>query len=77
MSFKPGTTLVGMILAAAVLVWLAAPVTAEEKPWWPFKVVDSGSGQAKVVDYVPPPGEGLPEMEHRLPVSPPERHLLA
>ena len=38
-----------VILAA---MW-ATRVAAEEKPWWPFPVVEFSSGEAKVVDYVP------------------------
>ena len=44
----------GCLIASIVLaIGLVTQVYAEEKPWWPFPVVELSSGEAKVVDYVP------------------------
>lgn len=56
MSGKRQKMLVVLAMAALVLVWSVGPAAAE-KPWWPFKVVESSTGKAKVVDYVPLQGK--------------------
>ncbi|MEW5721458.1 MAG: TMAO reductase system periplasmic protein TorT [Thermodesulfobacteriota bacterium] len=42
-----------MVVVVFALAWLAGPAAAQEKPWWPFPVVEFSTGQPKVVDYVP------------------------
>ena len=45
---------VGFFIVALILTTsLAGGALAEEKPWWPFKVIETSTGQPKVVDYVP------------------------
>jgi protein TorT len=50
-------TRLGVVLSLVLTVILAAAwatrVAAEEKPWWPFPVMEFSTGKAHVVDYVP------------------------
>lgn len=41
------------ISALVVGAFLTGQALAEEKPWWPFPVVETSTGQPRVVDYVP------------------------
>lgn len=42
-----------LVVLVVSLAWIAGPAVAQEKPWWPFPVVEFSTGQPKVVDYVP------------------------
>ncbi|NTF10548.1 TMAO reductase system periplasmic protein TorT [Agrobacterium rubi] len=42
-----------MLVACAALTAVANPLYAQDKNWWPIKVIDASSGTDQVIDYTP------------------------